>query len=230
MRKFLPVAIIAALLAGCSGGLIRPRVEKGIRESLPGYIGPAKEYTVRADGSTTNMIKGLIERLTIDGKDVQLNPMLLVSHIVVEMTEIRYHTSSRELKSVGSTTFKATVAEEAINNYIKNSYKDNYNMKVNLREGKIVVDLAPEVLGINMPISVTGKPSITNGDKVSFVADAASISRLPVPSYIVNKALDRINPILDMAAMNFPVSLKAIDLKDKVVDINGSAEFKTATN
>jgi len=226
MGKLSWLAILAAFVAGCSGGLIRPRVEKGIRNVLPNYIGPAKEYIVRADGSTSSMIKGLIEHLHIEGKDVQLDPKLLVAQMLVDMDEVRYDPETRELKSVRETTFEASLSEAAVNAYIGKSRESDSDLRVRLEPNKVAVEFVPKVVGLNVPVLVTGRPVIAGGDKVNFVADSASVAHLPIPAYIVNKALNKVNPILDMSLMRFPVCLGGVEVKENAVVVKGRAQFK----
>ena len=226
MRKLILAILVAGLIVGCSGGIVRPRVEKGIENALPQYIGPAKEYKVQADGSTTSMMDGLIERLHIEGREVQIDPKLLLSRILVDMSEVRYHPRTRELTSVKSTVFQAAVSESAVNRYIEQAREGEAKLQVRLEPGKIRVEFVPSVVGVDVLISISGRPEIAAGDKVNFVADSGSVAHLPVPSYVVNKVLDRVNPILDMALMKFPVSLKDIVVKKNEVVIKGSADFK----
>lgn len=226
MRKFIMMSLIAALIAGCGGGgLIRPRVEKGIKNALPQYIGPAKEYTVRADGSTTDMLNGLIGQLHIEGTDVQIDPNLLLSNLWVDMIEVRYNTS-REVTSVKETKLGATVSESVVNKYIELSRKGEDNLSVEFEPGKVLVKFVPNVAGVNIAVTVSGKPEIVGGNKVNFVADSGSVARVPMPAYLVNKILDRMNPILDMSVLKFPVSLSKITINAKSVLVEGSAEFK----
>ncbi|HUV05262.1 MAG TPA: DUF2993 domain-containing protein [Armatimonadota bacterium] len=229
MGRLFWVAILAVFVAGCSGGLIRPRVEKGIRNALPDYIGPAREYKVRADGSTSAMMRGLIEHLHIEGMDLQLEPKLLVSRISVDMDEVRYHPRTREIKSVRETTFEATLSEVAVNAYIEKNRQGESDLRVKLEPDKVTVEFIPRVAGVNVLVSVTGRPVIAGGDKVNFVADSASAAHLPVPAYVVNKMLERANPILDMSLMRFPVSLEDIAVKKNAVIVKGRAQFKPAS-
>jgi len=232
VKRLLMISLVVLLLAGCSGGLIRPRVEKGIRDALPEYIGPAKEYTVSADGSTTAMMKGLIERLHIEGRDVQIDPNLVLGHISVVMDEVRYHPSTHELESVRSTAFQATISEAAVNRYVEQMQRSDADsqpppsLHVKLEPGSVLVEFVPKVAGIDVLVSVAGRPVIADGDKVNFQADKASAAHLPVPSYVVNKLLDSANPILDMSVMRFPVTLQDIIVKKGAVVIKGNAQFK----
>lgn len=224
MRRFLALMVVA-LIAGCSGGIIRPRVEDGIKDALPDYIGPAREYSVRCDGDSTKMLGGKIERLHIEGRDVQVDPNLLLSRLIVDMNRVEFDTGSREVKSVENTSFEAVVTEKAVNRYIEQTRESESEMSVDLQPGKVFVKFVPNLGGVDVLISVAGTLSITEGSKVNFEADKASVAHLPFPSLVANKILDRVNPVLDMSIMRFPVTLSGITIKNGSVSIKGSAQF-----
>ena len=225
MRKLVFLFVITVVTSGCSGGIIRPKVEGGIKKALPQYIGPAKEYTVRADGSTTDMLNGLIERLHIEGWEVQIDPKLTLQHLAVDMQEVRYNTS-RELTSVRETKLQATVSESAVNRYIKEARGGDTDLQVGFQPSSVQVQFLPQVIGVNVPVSIKGKPVIVGGTKVDFIADKASVAMVPVPAYVVNKVLDRVNPILDLSLMKFPVTLTGISIQKGEVIVSGHADFK----
>lgn len=226
MRIIIPLAALALLLAGCSGKIIRPMVEKGIRNALPTYIGPAKKYTVKVEGPSEQIMNGRINKLKIEGEEVQIDPKLLVDRLMVDMDDVHFNPKTREVQRVEKTIFQATVSEEAINKYITQSDASEYNASVKLEPGKVQVAFVPRVLGVNVAVSLTGKPEIIHGDKVNFVADSGSVAHLPVPSYVINKVLDKINPILDLSTMKFPVTLDAATIHKGSVDVSGKANFQ----
>ena len=226
LRILLPILVLATLVAGCSGGLIRPKVEKGIRNALPNYIGPARQYTVRADGSSTAMLKGFIERLHIEGEEVEISSDLVITRMSVDMDEVRYDTGARELQSVRSTTFQAEMSEDAVNRCVEKANDSDFDLNLRLKPGEIWVDFVPNVVGVNVPVSIAGRPVIVGGNKVNFEADRATLAYVPLPAYLVNKVLDKLNPILDMSTMRFPVTLEVIGVKNGAVVIKGSAQFK----
>jgi len=226
LKKLFLLTLAAMLTAGCSRGIIRPKVEKGIRNALPGYIGPAKEYSVRAMGPSIRMLRGRINSLHIEGTDVLIAPNLTVCHLSVEMEEVQADTSSRKLKSVRQTTFEAQVEEGAVNYYLNASSPDGDDIGIELEPGKLTVVARPAFHGVGAEIRISGKPHIRNGTEVHFVADSGSLARISVPAWIVNKLLEKVNPVLDLAEMQFPVSLTAVTIRKDRVVITGRADFK----
>lgn len=230
MKKAGVLLLAILVLAGCSSGLIRPKVEKGIKNSLSEYIGPAKKYKVKAEGSETSMMDGLIDHLNIEGEKVQLDKDLIVDNMIIDMDRVRYNPSSRKVKSVKSTTFKAILSENAVNSYISNNRKDDMDIKVKLEKGRVIANVSSKLIGVNVPVSVTGIPVIQNDNSICFQADSASVAHLPLPAFILNNALSRINPILDLSSMKFPVKVDSITVEKNSVHIFGSAEFIAEEN
>lgn len=226
LRRLIPVVLAAVLIAGCSRGIIRPKIEAGIEKALPEYIGPAKEYHAEADGPSMAMLDGEIEALRITGRDVQVTPNLVVRDLVVDMKKVKADPSTRKLQRVGSTTFQATVTEKAVNDYVKASRPGGTEIRIDLEPGKLTAVARPTFRGIGAEIRVTGKPQVAGGSKVNFVADKASVSIVPVPAFIVNELLELVNPVLDLNQMKFPVSLTSVTVKKDTVELAGKATFK----
>lgn len=224
MKKLFPLAIVAILIGGCAGSIIRPRVEDAIRDSLPEYIGPAKNYSVHTSGSATEMLSGKLDSLKIEGDEVQVDPNLTITKLCVQLNDVRVDTDTRAIKSIGSTAIKASISESSVNRYIKETRGDS-NLTVKLEDGKIRVQFAPSVAGVGIPLSVTGKLLIAGEDKINFQADAGAVGRLPIPAAVINKGLERMNPVIDLSTMKFPVSLKEISIRKGAADVTGSAKF-----
>lgn len=224
MRRLLALLVIA-MIAGCSGGIIRPTIEDGIRDALPDYIGPAKDYNVHCEGDSTAMLGGVIRRLHIEGKDVQVDPNLLLSRLIVDMDRVHFNPTNHKMKSVEDTSFEAVVTEKAVNHYIEQTRDSESQLGVGLEPGKVLVTFVPSIGGLDILISVAGTLSVVEGDKVNFEADKAAVAHLPIPALVANKVLDRVNPVLDMSEMKFPVTLSSITINKGTVSIKGSAKF-----
>lgn len=226
MKKIAPLFFVLAFVIGCAGGLIRPRVERGIRDALPGYIGPAAEYRVRTEGSTSAMMRGRIAKLFIEGKDVQILPELKIAQLDVEMHDVRYKPDTRKLTSVGASKFTASVSEAGVNRYISEHRKGDSDLRVALETNEVYVEFVPRFIGLDVPVRILGRLEIVGHDKVSFRADKASVARLPIPAYAANKVLDRINPVLDLSNMAHPVLLESVRVRTNLVIIEGGLQFQ----
>lgn len=224
MKKILAILALAFIMTGCSSGFIRSKVEGSIRSALPKYIGPAKEYSVKVDGSGSEIMNGLIHHLHIGGTDVLVDNKVTLSQISIDMDDIRYN-NKRQLTAIRNTGFKVSITEDAVNRCVTEGPISEYNLKVKLTDGHIQVDCVPTLIGMNMPVSITGKPKIERGNKVSFVVVSASAGDLPVPSELANRILKRLNPLIDTSKFKFPVTLNDIAVKQGCMDISGNAQF-----
>lgn len=225
MKKAALLGIAAIFLAGCSTGIIRSQIEKGIRDSLPEHIGPARKYKVHVSGSESAMMDGRINRLLIEGTGVQINDDLSVDRMSIIMDKVRFNPRTHAVKGVESTTFEAELSSETLNSFISKVKDDKYRVKIRLYDGKAVVDAAPGLLGIRVPVSVTGSPVIREGNKADFVADEASLSIIPLPASIINKLFKEVNPVLDMSQMKFPIIIEDITIEKDLIIVKGRAEF-----
>jgi uncharacterized protein YpmS len=225
VKKICLAALFAVFITGCAGGFIKSQVQSGIRDALPTYIGPAKSYTVSVDGSATEMLNGHIRHLHIDGTDVKIDPKLTINALAIDMDDVHYN-SKRQLTRVGSTLFKTTVTEPEVNQYAEQGLGRDYKPKVTLSDGQIRVNCVANILGVGVPVAVTGKPEVVHGTRVNFVADSLSAAHLPIPAAIANKILERINPILDMSTMKFPITIRTITVRPGFLDLSGEAVIK----
>ncbi len=230
LRKFIPLALISSiLLTGCAGGFIRGKVESAIRDALPTYIGPARQYTVRVDGSSNKMLHGKIKHIHIEGTDVQVDPNITVSHAIVDMDDVKYNMKAHELKQVRNAVFQAQVTESNINNYLKKAQLNGMSPKVSLQPDQITAEIEASFAGISVPVHVTGRPVIVDGNKIDFSADNVSVAHLPIPMSVVNGILAKINPIYDFSTLRLPVTLEKVDVEQGSFTLNGHALFPTVS-
>jgi hypothetical protein len=226
LKRFAVVtAILAVIISGCAGGFIKSKFESGIRNALPKYLGPAKSYTVQIEGSEGAMLNGSMRHLHIDGEDVQLDPKLTVSQLIIDLDQVRYNTHTRKLKSIKTTEFSAVMQEDALNHYVAESTHNQYNIHVKLLPDAIGVDFAWSILGKESVITVVGKPEIEDGTKVNFVADSASVASMAVPRVILDRILEKVNPIIDTSRLKLPMKLNNIKIDEGTLAISGNAEF-----
>lgn len=222
MKKTTLLFSIAALVAGCSTAIIRSKVEKGIRDRLPQYLGEAESYKVSVKGPESDLIGGKIQSLHIEGTKAQLNGVI-VDKMTVDMNDIRFDPINRTAKSVGETYFVANISSESINSYIQQHRDNTDSISIEIKDGHVLVNAIPKFAGVNFPITIKGKPTIVNGSKVEFKADSAAISVLPVPAFIVNAIIDRVNPVFDASQIRIPITIDNITIEDGFVVISGKA-------
>jgi hypothetical protein len=162
--------MLALSVAGCVGDIIDSKVEKKIAESLPDLVGPAKSYDVEVHGSKGKMIKGQIEELIVHGEEVWLTPDLCIDALNVRMKDVVADRKKSELKSVGETTFEATLSEKSLNGYIDKIRTDSPKIKIKLLKGKMMVHGRPKAWIVSANVDVTGSLE-PKGDKLYLKVD-----------------------------------------------------------
>ncbi|MFA6666590.1 MAG: DUF2993 domain-containing protein [Armatimonadota bacterium] len=243
MKKIFAASTLLFFLAGCSGGYIRSKVETAIREALPNYIGPAKEYKVSVSGSSSAMMSGKVEGVHVLGTDVKVNitrpapnggqlekAFLDVQEMSIDMQDIFYDMKSRTLASVANADIKARVTEESINRYVRETVSNGRNYTISLLPGKIEAELTASALGFSIPVRLSGRLMIANGGRVNFEPDSASMAQIPIPKSAVNVLISRINPVLDLSTFTFPVTLEKINVTQGAMELVGHGSYTAPKN
>lgn len=228
VKRWIVGATVAALLSGCAGDLIRSKVENGIENSLPEYIGPALKYSVKVSGPSEPMLRGKIKHLHIEGDEVQIAPSLTVDHLIVDMDDVEADVAKKQIRRVRQTIFEAHISEDSVNRYMVTTRAASKDLRVSFGKGTVTVTVYPSFLGIDTEFRITGRPEIVQGSKVRFIADRAMLAKIPVPSFLVNKVLDHVNPVLDLSEMKFPVVLSGMTVKEGAIVIKGRANFTSS--
>lgn len=221
-KSIFLLGIIIILIAGCSTGIVRSKVEKGAKESLAERIGNAKSYEVTVKGSDASIASGKIKSLHIEGFDVEMQD-ILVDKMIIDMEDVRFNPRTRAIKSVAETKFSADVSDAAVNSYVSKHKTYGSFIKISFKDNSISADVNPSFAGIEMEMSITGKPIIKDGTKINFEADTGSLSILPIPSSLVKGMIDRYNPVFDTASFNLPVTLDEIVVNDGYITLIGNA-------
>ncbi len=154
----MPVARIKKLAAGASAAIlsasatlifvgcvnpVRDKVETSIAHSLPSVIGPARSYTVRADGPTLGMINGRLDELDITGVDVKLKNGMAVSRLSVSVKDIAFDRRRNKITRAGTTTYSASLSEAELSKCLVARYKNIPGLKIGLRKGYLDISAKP---------------------------------------------------------------------------------------
>ena len=228
-RVLTAVAVFALLLSGCGKGLITRKIESGIRDRLPGIIGPAESYEVKASGKTTRMMSGQVSRLELRGKGVRPVGDLYVDDLIVRMRNTTFDVGKGELLSVEETTFEATLLEKSVTQYVARSHPELQDLKIEMADGKALVKVKSSILGLGAEAVLAGRLEIASGSKLNFVPDHMSVAGLPVPNALVGVVSRRINPALDLSNLEFPVVLKNVVILRGAVRVEGTADLTSAS-
>lgn len=223
------VAAAAALLplaaaAGC-GRVVEGKAEGAIRDMLPRYVGPADKYAVDVGGKTSAMTRGRFRRVRIDGTNVRLTPQLTVAALGLDLTDVAVDPRAGRLEAVGAAGFSARIAEPELNRYVGDRRPGMRDLRVSCgTDGLLTVRARPEVLGYpTLPVQVRGtlRPR-EDGARLDFVPDSARVSVVPLPRFVVDHLVGRLNPVVDLSeGVALPVTVRSTSVQAGALTLTG---------
>ena len=219
-----------ALAAGCGSLSPRTVASHKIADALPGALGPARHYDVEVEGDSLALTRGRAREVRIQGQAVQVSPDTTLDTLDCVAQDVSFDTGTKRLDHVGRVDFVGTLSQRNLNLYLAQS-GTRPGLIVTLRQSDLQVSLPISAGPIHTTVMVTGtaSPTVPGGSTVSFIADRARLSFLPVPVFLVNQALDRINPVVDLSRFSVPVSLESTDVEHQTLVLRGTADLDSLT-
>ncbi len=102
------------------------------------------------------------------------------------------------------------------------------DVQVRFIKGAVQVNASPALLGLGVPVEVTGQPRLRGGRAIDFDASRVAVLRLGLPEFAVTRIEERINPLVDLTGMPFPVQLTDVRLEGDRVVVAGDASLNPA--
>jgi hypothetical protein len=217
-------AFSCALLAGCGGESPETIAAHKIADALPDVIGPAEKYDVHVQGDPMEIVKGHAKFVTIDGKNVQLAPGLVMNELHIDATDLALNTKTRKVEHAGSVEFVCQLGQIHLNQYIAQMKPSVPGLKVMIRWTDIEAVVPVSAADIHTTVTVDGvlQPSQWGPDKLDFVPSGADVGPVPVPHRLLNLAMDQLNPVVDLSTMKFPVDIDSAQAKDERIIVVGT--------
>jgi hypothetical protein len=222
---FLAGACACASLAGCSKADPYAATERAIRRSLPGRLGPARSYSVRIARSETNLVGGKIGWIEIEGREVQAASNLIVDELRVRLDDVRFDRGDRTITDVGSSAVSARISAEAATRYVVRRGPQYEGVRFEFHANEAVVHATPALLGIRLPVKVSGRPLLRGEHEIDFDTSHLALGILPLPSPLLSLLERRINPILDLKTFDLPVILKDVHIEPGYAVVQGTVRF-----
>jgi hypothetical protein len=210
-------------VAGCGGSNPNVIAAHKIADALPTVIGPAEHYDVSVEGDPFSIARGHARRVKIDGKDVQLAPSLTMNQLHIDADDLVLNTKTRQVDHAGHVEFTGAIGQLNLDHYLV-GMKPGIPVAVQIRWTDLEASVPVSALGVSTTVRVDGDlaPSRSGLDKLDFVPSGGDIGPVPVPRKLVQLAMDRINPVLDLSILKFPVTLESARAKDGRLYIVGS--------
>jgi hypothetical protein len=194
---------------------------------LPEQIGPAQAYSVRIPHSGTGLLHGAIAWIEIHGEAVQAAEALTVDDLRVRLEDVQFDRRKRAITSVGASAITARVSEESAARYLARRGPDFQNLRFTFRENEVIVHAAPALLGLHVPVNVTGQPVLRSERVVDFEASRLALGPLSVPQPILSLLEQRLNPIFDLSTLHLPMRITSVGVEPGYAVIRGTASLRS---
>jgi LmeA-like phospholipid-binding len=230
VRGALALGLLLPLptMAGCGGTNPFRSVERSIREQLPQLIGPADRYEVTVSRSSGSLIAGRIPWINIHSRNVRAIEGLTLDELDVRLEGVRFSRASRAVQEIGMTRFDARVSAPSVVRFIHHRSPNLRDVQVAFTGQGVRVHATPSLVGIGVPLEVEGRPSLRGSAAIDFSASRVAVLRLGLPEFAVRRLEERINPLVDLRTMPFPVHLTAVRVEDDRAVISGTATLDPA--
>jgi hypothetical protein len=227
---FLAVALIATtMLSGCN--TMPSEVRDRIAERLPTMLGPADRYDVHVDGDIFGLLRGRLRSVRIDGDNVALSPGLRVHSFHADAEDIHANTRTDAIESIGSVTFDIVLDQGNLNRFMRTQKPDDWERgaRATLGMGNITYSDNVDVLGLATPFSISGvlTPKPGHPNQLNFVPSSGQFIKIPVPRKLLAYAVDRVNPVVDLSRMTYPVAIESARVKRNQMLIDGSVDLSS---
>jgi hypothetical protein len=91
----------------------------------------------------------------------------------------------------------------------------------------IVAQLPLTILGQTSSVKVNGQfiPHQGNPSDIDLHVDSATIASVPVPMALVNLALDRLNPLVSLNGLKYPVTVQSTSITNNQLVVQGTVQI-----
>lgn len=220
----LLVVLIAICLVGC-GNLAKDKVEKSVAENLPSMVGPAKDYKVDCYGSMLRMMKGKMDGLDINGEDVQLKSGVTLSKLFVQIRDIRFNPDTRQVNSVGSTNYSATLSEAELNKYLKKRYPNVPDLKLTLCKNTVRITTRPGVSVLRATVEADSSLEVLNERKLAPDLKSLKVGPVGAPEFVRNYIESEVGTIFDAKDIGFDATIKSVSIDPKGLTVTGTLDL-----
>ncbi len=202
--------------------------EQRIDNLLPQFLGPADKWSSRVRDNPAALLRGRLRRVRVDGENVRVSDELTLDHLTLDVADLRVDTREKRVSSVGAIGFSARLSETSLNRYLRARRPDIPGLSVRLRPGEATIRARPELAGLlGIPLSVRGTLSPRSnggGTLLDFVPGGANVSIVPIPGIVLRFVAERVNPLVDLAALRAPIRVEQVAVGEGEVTLTGSVD------
>ncbi|SMG26294.1 LmeA family phospholipid-binding protein [Dethiosulfovibrio salsuginis] len=190
-------------------GETNPEWGEMILDGPPDESGRIRHIYIDLKGADIGGVR--IDRITVEGYDVVLT------------SPDTWGTEEANVLSVLSTNAVAVIKEEDINSHLKSKeFGDDEswnNLHLDFSPGKVyakgyyLADL--KLFKLNILIEIDGTFKVVGGRQIWLDDYKLKVNRAKVPDGLTDRAMEKIQPILDLSRFIFPIKLSQVVLDDE---------------
>lgn len=230
-KRTFSLLLAATLLSGATlwgcGHPVQETAAHKIADALPSVLGPAAHYDVQVDGDPFALARGRARGVHIQGQEVQISPRLTLDTLDADAEDVSFDTNTRRLSHVGQTRFTATMGQTHLTDYLAQSKPLLPGLIITLRPSDVEAQIPVTFLGLRTTASLSGTfaPNPAEPGRLDFVTNGAHFGLVPIPSGLVNTALDALNPVISFASLKAPLTITAANVENSRLELQGSADL-----
>lgn len=214
-------------LNGC-GRAVNRSAERHIRDLLPDLLGSARQYRVHVEGNGGAAARGKLDTVTVDGDDIQMPNGLLIDHLHLEMRNVNADLDHRQLRSVGSARFTASIGEAALEEFLAGESPEGEtlsNVRILLRQGHVTLSADRVVLGLGVPFRAYGPLHVTGPHRIELDPTKLVVVGIPITGVPLNFLKHRFETAIDLSTLPIPVTIDQVKTENKMLILSGSPDI-----
>ena len=232
MRRLMVMALLtgAALICGCRSP--RAEAERRIAERLPAMIGPADTYDVQVDGSLLALARGHAHAVHVRGANVRMTNGIVVDELRLDAAQADFDLQKSQIKKIGRIAFSARLTQPHLSDYLAKRPAAVDGLTVWLRPSEVEADVPVTAAGLKTTVVLYGTlaPKRPDAHAIDFVLSRAKIGKVPLPARLIDLAVQRVNPVVDLSSLKFPVALERTDVVRGDLILTGTTRLPEQQN
>ena len=226
LSRLLILVIIAVILSGCGTGSINKKIEKAVMPKLPELIGPAEQYTVKADCSISGLLDHRVDTIKIKGINVLVGGKYPVDTLDIYMSDVKINPDTQAVKGIKAVQIEAVLSEGRLLDFLQRQHPAWNINSLHIGNNTATIVGHPEYLGISAKIEAIGKLKISGPARVDFIPDRVKMGGIPAPDLLVQQALKLLNPVLSLEEWKIPIQLTGVELLSGKVTLNATGNLE----
>jgi hypothetical protein len=225
LADFAAIVVVCSLTAGC-GRTVNRSAERHIRDLLPDLIGNARQYRVHVNGDAGAAAQGKLAFVTVDGDDIQMTNGLLIDHLHLEMTNVNADLVHKQLRSVGSASFTASIGEASLDEFLAGESPDSEpgtlrNVHISLRRNQVTISAERVLLGASIPFRAYGPLRLSGPHRIELDPTRLVVVGIPISGVPLEFLKRRFESAIDLSSLPVPILLHQVHTENRTLIMTG---------